>query len=75
VADDEHAPRAMLYRRDRSLDPRLVWKGTDEQDRAGLRRRDAGRSLVRRNRARSALLVSAFASWYLSRGVALRLGV
>jgi adenine-specific DNA-methyltransferase len=36
VADDEHAPRAMLYPRDPSLDPQLIWKGKDEQDRADL---------------------------------------
>src|SRR5436190_2929655 len=32
VAEDEHAPRTMLYPRDPSLDPQLVWKGKDEQD-------------------------------------------
>src|SRR5262245_9518842 len=32
VAEDEHAPKAMLYPRDQSLDPQLVWKGKDEQD-------------------------------------------
>ena len=32
VAEDEHAPKAMLYPRDPSLDPQLVWKGKDEQD-------------------------------------------
>src|SRR5712692_5137271 len=32
VAEDEKAPKAMLYPRDPSLDPQLVWKGTDEQD-------------------------------------------
>src|SRR5216683_4749194 len=32
VADDEHAPKTMLYPRDTSLDPQLVWKGKDEQD-------------------------------------------
>src|SRR3989304_5977065 len=36
VADDEHAPKTMLYPRDPSLDPQLVWKGKDEQDRADL---------------------------------------
>jgi adenine-specific DNA-methyltransferase len=36
LADDERAPRAMLYPRDPSLDPQLVWKGKDEQDAAGL---------------------------------------
>lgn len=36
VADDEHAPRTMLYPRDPSLDPQLVWKGKDEQDHADL---------------------------------------
>ena len=36
VADDEHAPRMMGYVRDSSLDPQLVWKGKDEQDRADL---------------------------------------
>ena len=32
VADDEKAPKTMLYPRDPSLDPQLVWKGKDEQD-------------------------------------------
>jgi|GEM_PF-561254 len=36
IADDEAAPRAMLYPRDPSLDPQLVWKGKDEQDAADL---------------------------------------
>src|SRR6202043_3064267 len=36
VAEDEHAPKTMLYPRDPSLDPQLVWKGKDEQDRADL---------------------------------------
>src|SRR5438270_1038167 len=32
VATDEAAPRSVLYPRDPSLDPQLVWKGKDEQD-------------------------------------------
>ncbi|MFC1545017.1 site-specific DNA-methyltransferase, partial [Gemmatimonadota bacterium] len=36
VADDESTPKTMLYPRDPSLDPQLVWKGKDEQDRADL---------------------------------------
>jgi len=36
VRDDEVAPKTLLYRRDPSLDPQLVWKGKDEQDRHGL---------------------------------------
>lgn len=32
VADEELAPSTMLYPRDPSLDPQLVWKGKDEQD-------------------------------------------
>jgi len=36
VAEDEAAPKTMLYPRDPSLDPQLVWKGKDEQDRADL---------------------------------------
>jgi uncharacterized protein len=36
VKDDEHAPKTMLYLRDPSLDPQLVWKGKDEQDQADL---------------------------------------
>ena len=32
VKEDEEAPRTMLYPRDPSLDPQLVWKGKDEQD-------------------------------------------
>jgi adenine-specific DNA-methyltransferase len=36
VAEEENAPKAMLYPRDPSLDPQLVWKGKDEQDREDL---------------------------------------
>jgi adenine-specific DNA-methyltransferase len=36
VADEESAPRTMLYPRDPSLDPQMVWKGKDEQDREDL---------------------------------------
>ncbi|NLX57674.1 MAG: site-specific DNA-methyltransferase [Phycisphaerae bacterium] len=36
VRQDEEAPPAMLYPRDPDLDPQLVWKGKDEQDRAPL---------------------------------------
>jgi adenine-specific DNA-methyltransferase len=36
VAEVEQAPETMLYPRDPSLDPQLVWKGKDEQDRADL---------------------------------------
>ncbi|MDF1591890.1 MAG: DNA methyltransferase, partial [Desulfobacterales bacterium] len=36
VADDEAAPKTMLYPRDPSLDPQLVWKGKDDQDRTDL---------------------------------------
>src|SRR5438552_3930703 len=36
VAEDEKAPKWMLYPRDPSLDPQLVWKGKDEQDRQPL---------------------------------------
>jgi adenine-specific DNA-methyltransferase len=32
VEGDESAPGRMLYSRDSSLDPQLVWKGKDEQD-------------------------------------------
>jgi len=32
VAEDEEHPKSMLYPRDPSLDPQLVWKGKDEQD-------------------------------------------
>ncbi|MGO9011857.1 MAG: site-specific DNA-methyltransferase [Bryobacteraceae bacterium] len=32
VADEEKLPKTMLYPRDPSLDPQLVWKGKDEQD-------------------------------------------
>ncbi|MGA9348098.1 MAG: site-specific DNA-methyltransferase [Anaerolineae bacterium] len=32
VAEDEAAPKTMLYPRDPSLDPQLVWQGKDEQD-------------------------------------------
>ena len=36
VAHEELAPQTMLYPRDASLDPQLVWKGKDEQDREDL---------------------------------------
>ena len=36
VADDEAKPKTMLYPRDPSLDPQLVWKGKDEQDQQDL---------------------------------------
>ena len=32
VKDDETRPKKVLYPRDPSLDPQLVWKGKDEQD-------------------------------------------
>ncbi len=32
VADDELAPKKILYPRNPDLDPQLVWKGKDEQD-------------------------------------------
>ena len=36
VVAQELSPKAMLYPRDPSLDPQLVWKGKDEQDREDL---------------------------------------
>jgi adenine-specific DNA-methyltransferase len=36
VAEDEKSPKSALYPRDSSLDPQLVWKGKDEQDRMDL---------------------------------------
>ncbi len=36
LADDERSPKRMLYPRDPSLDPQLVWKGKDEQDASDL---------------------------------------
>jgi adenine-specific DNA-methyltransferase len=36
VAEDEAKPKTMLYPRDPSLDPQLVWKGKDEQDQKDL---------------------------------------
>jgi len=36
VAEDEKSPKAVLYPRDPSLDPQLVWKGKDAQDAAPL---------------------------------------
>jgi adenine-specific DNA-methyltransferase len=32
VAEEERSPKTVLYPRDPSLDPQLVWKGKDEQD-------------------------------------------
>ena len=36
VAEQETKPKTILYPRDPSLDPQLVWKGKDEQDREDL---------------------------------------
>ena len=36
VAEEEKAPKTLLYPRDPSLDPQLVWKGKDDQDRQDL---------------------------------------
>lgn len=36
VAEDESKPKIILYPRDQSLDPQLVWKGKDEQDQKDL---------------------------------------
>jgi len=36
VAGEEKRPEKVLYPRDESLDPQLVWKGKDEQDREDL---------------------------------------
>jgi len=36
VEDDEKKPKTLLYPRDPSLDPQLVWKGKDEQDSSDL---------------------------------------
>jgi adenine-specific DNA-methyltransferase len=36
VAGEENEPQTLLYPRDPSLDPQLVWKGKDDQDRAEL---------------------------------------
>ena len=36
VADEELTPKIMLYPRDPSLDPQLVWQGKDEQDKEDL---------------------------------------
>src|SRR3972149_9441882 len=36
VKEDEAKPKKILYPRDSSLDPQLVWKGKDEQDQKSL---------------------------------------
>lgn len=36
VKEDESRPETVLYPRDPSLDPQLVWKGKDEQDQQDL---------------------------------------
>jgi len=36
IAAEEKAPKTVLYPRDPSLDPQLVWKGKDEQDKQDL---------------------------------------
>lgn len=36
VGEDEKTPKILRYPRDPSLDPQLVWKGKDEQDRQDL---------------------------------------
>ena len=32
VSEDEKNPKTIIYPRDQSLDPQLVWRGKDEQD-------------------------------------------
>lgn len=32
ISDEQKTPKTILYPRDESLDPQLVWKGKDEQD-------------------------------------------
>ncbi|MGB9152702.1 MAG: DNA methyltransferase, partial [Alphaproteobacteria bacterium] len=36
VKEDEEHPKSLLYPRDPSLDPQLVWRGKDEQDQSDL---------------------------------------
>ena len=36
IAEDEKKPKTLLYPRDPSLDPQLVWRGKDEQDASDL---------------------------------------
>ena len=36
VSEEEATPKPILYPRDTELDPQLVWRGKDEQDREGL---------------------------------------
>jgi len=36
VAEEEQAPKTVLYPRDPDLDPQLVWRGKDEEDAAPL---------------------------------------
>jgi adenine-specific DNA-methyltransferase len=36
VPEEEDAPKVLSHPRDQSLDPQLVWKGKDEQDREDL---------------------------------------
>lgn len=36
IAGEERNPKTILYPRDPSLDPQLVWKGKDQQDQADL---------------------------------------
>ena len=49
VEGDESAPGAMLYPRDPSLDPQLVWKGKDEQDASASRCRSSPSTSRRRS--------------------------
>ena len=39
VAEEEKKPKTILYPRDPSLDPQLVWKGKDEQAGEALQQR------------------------------------
>ena len=36
MAEEEKKPKSILYPRDPSLDPQLVWKGKDQQDQTDL---------------------------------------
>ena len=47
VRDEEVAPKTILYPRDPSLDPQLVWKGKDAADRSDLGDRAPGDGITR----------------------------
>lgn len=63
VKEEETRPKSMLYPRDPSLDPQLVWKGKDEQDQHPLEIQSSLSTSRRRSTLRRSSRISAKWRW------------